>query len=239
MFSRAQHIVILCIISAHLPLLALADTWTWDGESPSTESWSDWTNWVGDSSAPVSDPGTDLIFGNSSHVFSSNNMGLFQLRDLTFVGSTSPHILGDNLQVFRSIVNSSSVDRGILAPITLGADATFRAANGGLFFAGTIDNAGNVLTIEGNSAVQVMSLSGSADLLFVGQRKLRWGDPMPIPAPRMYMAARSQRSLRTLFETVPASLCKVLPPPYSRWIPASSRPNRPGDRPAQSARTHC
>ena len=176
MSRQMQYLVVLGLAFIFSGHPSQADTWTWDGESPSTESWSDWTNWVGDSSAPVSDPGTDLIFGNSSHVFSSNNMGLFQLRDLTFVGSTSPHILGDNLQVFRSIVNSSSVDRGILAPITLGADATFRAANGGLQFAGTIDNAGNVLTIEGDSAVQMASLSGSGrlDIHGPGQTTL-WG----------------------------------------------------------------
>jgi fibronectin-binding autotransporter adhesin len=187
MHCRLLHVALFCMVSVCLNYPALAETWTWNGGSPATDAWSDWTNWVGDSSAPFSSPGTDLIFGDSLRSYSSNNLGLFQLRDLTFVGSSSPVLFGDRLEIFRSVINSSSAERALYNPITFGADIAYRAASNNLFFFGATYNAGYTLTTEGSKSIFLLSLSGSGglDVHGPGQTGL-WGSNAYTGATRVY-----------------------------------------------------
>lgn len=155
--------IVICLLL--LSLAAHGDTWTWDGQSANSPAWSDITNWVGDSSIPVSNPGTDLIFGNSIQTVASNDLGWFQLHDLLFIGSATVPLIGDPIEIFGSIVNSSSFAAVFYTPITLGADAHFRAQNGDLVVYGPVANGGHTLQTEGRNPVVLLSpVSGSGGL---------------------------------------------------------------------------
>lgn len=147
------------VLSGHL----YAATWTWDGGSPTTDAWSDQTNWVGDSSIPVSDPNTDLIFGNSPRLYARNDLGWFTLRDLTFTATSAVWVVGDGLEIFRAVINSGSTTCVLGNPIALGADITVRAATANLVL-GTNNTAGHTLRTEGSATVYLQSLTGNGHL---------------------------------------------------------------------------
>jgi len=165
MFVRYR-VFLFCFVLALSSATVYSADWTWDGGSTNSSDWSDATNWVGDSSVPVSDPGTDLFFDNaSSRISCSNDMGSFQFHDFIFLGINDLSVWGDDLEVFRSLVNSSTVSQVLHNDISLGADATFRANGGILYFLGEINNAGHTLRTEGTKDVYFMNaLSGSGGL---------------------------------------------------------------------------
>ena len=158
--------VVLCLAFAISPNPARSATWTWDGQSAADSGWSAATNWAGDT-PPVSDPGTDLAFptgGNFSSV--SNDLGTFLLRNLTISGSTALGFFGDPLQIYGSIVSESSGACGFLTPILLGADATLRAQQGGLYIVSNVVNNGHTLSVEGPAQTVFMgAISGSGGLI--------------------------------------------------------------------------
>jgi autotransporter-associated beta strand protein len=150
-----------CSLLVVWPPFVFAESWTWDGGSPTTDAWSDRTNWVGNSSVPVSDSSTDLIFGNSPHMNSSNNLGTFLLRDIVFTGPSAIYVVGDRLEIYRSIISSSTAAFAFFAPVTLGADVTARSVSGTLGFMNLDAPNGYRVRTEGDGIVFFSSMSGS------------------------------------------------------------------------------
>ncbi len=156
----------LCLAS--LMCLSAAAEWVWDGGSTNSAYWSDATNWSDDSSVPVSDPATVLVFGDGSWLEATNDLGFFQLGDLIFSGITFPALRGDGLEIFHAIVNTSLAACTIYNDVILGSDVTVRAWSGGVQMMGSNNIAGFAMRLEGSNNVYFSKLYGGGAINIYG-----------------------------------------------------------------------
>lgn len=139
--------LVVAVLLAVTPQYAFGAVRTWDGSTDA--DWNDATNWDG---IPVD--GADTIILNAVGTNPTNNdlAGGFVLKGITFVaGSPAMTITGNALDLdgTSSVLNSSTATQTIDLNLVLNGGQTFDADLGGFAFGGTIDNGGNLLTVQG------------------------------------------------------------------------------------------
>jgi autotransporter-associated beta strand protein len=141
-----------------------AATWVWNGGASNSDDWSRQQNWTGNS-APSKDGTADLIFQGTTRLtpFANDAWGL---NSITFDNSAGGFtISGGQLTIQSGVTNNSALSQTIQNNIILSGAQTWNAASGNLLFSGSINNFGNLLTIDGARDTTISGpISGSGGL---------------------------------------------------------------------------
>ncbi|MCE9630796.1 MAG: DUF1559 domain-containing protein [Planctomycetia bacterium] len=138
-----------------------------------TGNWSDTANWsLGDSpegNAAITFDGAGGVATNTL-VSGTGQNELTSVTALTFGGSAGGYTIAGNPLTLGAggITNDSGVAQTISANVALGVPATFTANTAGLALSGTVDTAGNPLSIAGAAATTLGVVSGSGSLTKAG-----------------------------------------------------------------------
>jgi autotransporter-associated beta strand protein len=145
-----------------------AATWVWDGGASNTDNWSRQQNWVGNS-APSKDGTADLIFQGTTRLnpFADDAWGLNSITFDSNAGGFS--ISGGQLTLKSGVTNNSALSQTIQNSLILSDAQTWNSGIGGLTFSGSINNFGNLLTIDGSSQTTISGpISGSGGVTKIG-----------------------------------------------------------------------
>lgn len=146
---------------------ARAATFTWDGDG-NDNNWSTNNNWDSNTSPPNSSPNDDFIFAGSTQLSNNANSGQWHMRSLSFASGAGTFNLNGNVLNIGSggITNNSTNTQTIANQITLSANQTWNAANGGITLTNSwIDGNGKTLTLDGSSTITTTGQLGGVGTL--------------------------------------------------------------------------
>jgi autotransporter-associated beta strand protein len=144
-----------------------AATWTWDGNpSSGAKQWNNANMW-NPNTVPVSDGTADLVATDVT--FWPVAMGAnFNIHTLTFGAAGHTLISGNTLTLSNSGAAITSTGTNEVDPaIVLAAPASFTSTSGTFTVGGTVNNGGNLLTVDGAGNVTFLSaaiVSGAGGL---------------------------------------------------------------------------
>ena len=127
-----------------------------------------WTAGSGNLSAIGITNSSNLIFAGAVGSV-TNNSQVTSLSSITFSNAATGRYTFSGSALTNGsggIVNNSTRAQTVSLPLTLGADQTFNAASGNLTVSGSIDNAGNTLTVAGAANTTISgAMSGAGGLV--------------------------------------------------------------------------
>jgi autotransporter-associated beta strand protein len=151
---------------------------TWDGGG-ANNNWSTAANWNPDG-VPVNNGTANLVFAGNVRTSNIIDVSL-DVNSLTFSNTAGLFAMsGASPLTIRGggITNNDTQQQLLAAVITLGASQTWTAASGPLYFDGSVNTGGFLLTVSGSSATTMLAqLTGSGGLTKSGTGMLTLGDP--------------------------------------------------------------
>ena len=145
--KKIRHLIVASSLSGAFPLLSVAATATWSGNS--SVNWSDAANWGG--IAPVS--GDNLIFNaaGTQGASLSNDIASLQIGTLTFGASASAYTFGGSaFTLTGGIAHTGTALQTIGNAVALSGAVTASTSGGGnLALNGVLSGSGGSLTVSG------------------------------------------------------------------------------------------